>query len=234
MLIAVGAAGPRIAVHAEMTITPDDPAEVTASIRAQVLRSLQRRRRTEPHECVVDGEIRALTALLVLGDKLPAAFSQKAVVAAGVQLSAVCEANSVDRLDGAPVSQHSSSHVATIVTTLLGAVNLITDSKARQRLVTAIRHENSGVASQAVDAAMLAAAIRIDRLVEGNVRRVVARDDRARRLRLHDRRERRQLLIEIAPAVVDFFGARRLEAPGGIRHRAAPAARARSGGRSHV
>src|SRR5690606_17395782 len=47
----------------------------------------------------------------------------------------------------------------------------------------------------AIDAAVLAAAVRVDRLRDGQVRRVVAAYVRARRLGLHVRLERRQRLV---------------------------------------
>src|SRR5690606_16511006 len=45
-------------------------------------------------------------------------------------------------------------------------------------------------------------AVRVDRLRERQIRRVVAADDRAGGLRLHDGLERRERLLEHAPAVV--------------------------------
>src|SRR6185312_1864457 len=76
---------------------------------------------------------------------------------------------------------------------------------------------------ETVDAAVLAAAIGIDRPVEADVGTVVAGDDLARRVRLHDRLERRQI-VERAPAVVEGDARVRLEAPHGVRLRAAAAA----------
>ncbi len=216
-----------------MTVTSDESAEVSAPIVAAILRRLCGQRRSEAHESVVDREIGTSTGPLAVRNELPAAFRQKAMIAAGNQLGSVREPDPIRRLDGAPVRQHSGANVAAIVPALLRAVDLLAGNKVGQRLGAAIHHENLRVPGQAIDATMLAAAIRIDRLIERNVRRVVARDDRARRFRLHDRGERRQFFVETAPAVVDGFAARRLEAPGRIRHRAAPGACARSVGRSH-
>src|SRR5690606_33208374 len=53
-----------------------------------------------------------------------------------------------------------------------------------------------------IDAAMLAAAIRIDRAVETDIGRIVAGDDRARSVDRHAGLERRQL-IEALPAIVE-------------------------------
>ena len=105
-------------------------------------------------------------------------------------------------------------------------------------------HVRVGRAREAVDAAVLAAAIRIDRAVEADVGRVVARDDLARPLLGHRRLERRQLL-DRAPAVVERDARGRLVAARGVRQRspAAPSltidggaeefVRRRHGGRWH-
>ena len=69
---------------------------------------------------------------------------------------------------------------------------------------------------------MLAAAIGIDRAVEGDVGRLVARDDLARPLDLHLGLERRQL-FERAPLVVERLDDLRLVAPGNVGLRTAPA-----------
>ena len=75
---------------------------------------------------------------------------------------------------------------------------------------------------EAIDAAVLAAAIGIDRAVEGDVRRIVAGDDLARRVDRHRGLERRQF-VEALPAVVEGDARERLVAAGGIRQRAAAA-----------
>src|SRR3984957_15162084 len=76
---------------------------------------------------------------------------------------------------------------------------------------------------ETVDTAVLAAAIRIDRAVEGNVRRIVAGDDLARRIRRHRGLERRQFLKAL-PAVVEGNPRQRLIAARRIRQAAAAAA----------
>ena len=75
---------------------------------------------------------------------------------------------------------------------------------------------------EAVDAAMLAAAIGVDRAVEADVGRVVPRDDGARPLDRHLGLERRRLFGKI-PAVVEALAFDRLEAGMRVRHRAAAA-----------
>ena len=75
---------------------------------------------------------------------------------------------------------------------------------------------------EAIDAAVLAAAIGIDRAVEGDVRRLVAGDDLARRVDRHRGLERRQF-FEALPAVVEGDARDRLVAARGIGKRAAAA-----------
>jgi hypothetical protein len=75
---------------------------------------------------------------------------------------------------------------------------------------------------ETIDAAVLAAAIGVDRAVEGNIRRIVARDDRPR-LFEDDFRAQRGRGVEPAPAVVLLDAARRLEPAGRIDSHAAPA-----------
>src|SRR5258708_11701625 len=65
----------------------------------------------------------------------------------------------------------------------------------------------------AVDAAVLAAAIGIDRVVEADVRRVVVRNDRARALDGHLRLEGSLVLLFGRPAVVEHLARHGLEAP---------------------
>ena len=68
---------------------------------------------------------------------------------------------------------------------------------------------------EAIDAAMLAAAIGIDRAVEADIGRLVARDDAPRRHLLHFGRQRLEL-AERLPAVVDRLISDRLEAAGAV------------------
>ena len=105
-------------------------------------------------------------------------------------------------------------------------------------------HIGVGRAREAVDAAVLAAAIRIDRAVEADVGGVVARDDLARLL-LGDGRLEGGQLLDRAPAVVEGDARGRLVAARRVRQRspAAPSltidggaeefARRRHGGRWH-
>ena len=57
---------------------------------------------------------------------------------------------------------------------------------------------------------MLAAAIGIDRAVEGNIGRVIARDDMARALERELGLQRRQVLVQV-PAVILCLTRQRLE-----------------------
>src|SRR2546423_13883727 len=76
---------------------------------------------------------------------------------------------------------------------------------------------------EAVGAAMLAAAIGIDRAVEGDVGRVVGGDDLFRRFFLHRGTQWRQE-IDRAPAIVELLTLDRLEAAGAVRLGAAAVA----------
>src|SRR5438132_1595481 len=79
-----------------------------------------------------------------------------------------------------------------------------------------------GRSRETIDAAVLAAAIGIDRTIEADIGRIVAGDDLARRIDRHARGERRQIL-ETLPAVVEADAGLRLVAPGRVRQRAAAA-----------
>src|ERR1039457_4086849 len=79
-----------------------------------------------------------------------------------------------------------------------------------------------GRARVAVNAAVLAAAIGIDRAVETDVGRIVAGDDLAGGVGLHRGLERRQF-VERPPAVVEGDARQWLVAAGGIGLRAAAA-----------
>lgn len=79
---------------------------------------------------------------------------------------------------------------------------------------------------EAVNAAVLAAAIRIQRYIERNVGRRIAREDRPGALLEHLRAQRRaRLAVVVArPAVVDRLALDALVAPLQVAHRAAPLA----------
>src|ERR1700691_236651 len=77
-----------------------------------------------------------------------------------------------------------------------------------------------GRSRKAIDAAMLAAPIRIDRTVEADIGRVVAGDDLARGIDRDRGLERRQF-VETLPAVVERCARFGLEAPAVVGLRAA-------------
>jgi hypothetical protein len=82
-----------------------------------------------------------------------------------------------------------------------------------------------GRAREAVHAAVLAAAVRIDRAIERYVGRVVARDDRLDLLVDDGGRGPRRVVVGIVgrpPAVIEGHPIERLVAPRGVAHRAAP------------
>ena len=75
---------------------------------------------------------------------------------------------------------------------------------------------------EAVNTAVLAAAIRIDRTIEGNVGRVVARNDPARRIERHVGLERRQV-FQYLPAVIERDARERLISSRRVGHSTAAA-----------
>src|SRR5579863_2859080 len=87
--------------------------------------------------------------------------------------------------------------------------------------IDAGRETHVGVARPrvAVDAAMLAAAIGVDGILEGNIRRIVARDDMSRPIGLDGRGDALGLLLRV-PAIVHVLEIAPLEAAGGVRERA--------------
>ena len=80
---------------------------------------------------------------------------------------------------------------------------------------------------RAVDLAELGRPEVVDRAVERDVGRIVARDDAPRRLRGQYGAQRRWDLVEAAPPVVERFRAKPLEAAGRVTDRPATPARAR-------
>ena len=87
---------------------------------------------------------------------------------------------------------------------------------------------------EAIDAAMLAAAIGVDGAVEGDVGRAVAGNHLPRRIGRERGPERRQGFSgsAVAPAVVERLDAGLFEPSGGVRHGTAPLARRQTGGLS--
>ena len=86
----------------------------------------------------------------------------------------------------------------------------------------------------AIDAAVLAAAVRIDRAVEADIRRVVAGDDRPRRIHGQGRGQRRRLFVGRAPAVVERDAPFGFEASAIVARRAASLARPDCGRHIHA
>src|SRR4051812_17730233 len=99
------------------------------------------------------------------------------MVSAGNELSTIFEANAVCGLDDAPVRQDPRFHVATIPTSSRRAVDFIPDTYILQLSRASVGHQNRRFTPSAVDATMLAALIRVERLRETDVRRLIARDD---------------------------------------------------------
>src|SRR5580692_11224041 len=113
------------------------------------------------------------------GDELPAALGKEAMVGAGDEAGAVLENYAVARLDHTPMCQHLRPDVAAIVALAHGSVDRIPRPNLHQWTRGPIPHENRRLASQAVNAAVLTSPVRVDRLLERNIRRVVVGNDRA-------------------------------------------------------
>src|SRR5665213_531714 len=100
------------------------------------------------------------------------------------------------------------------------------------------RQAEIGVARprEAIDAAVLAAAIGVDRAVEADIGRGVASDDRAGRIDRQPRRERHRLGLgtRLAPAVVERDAHFALEAAAGVRGGATSLARQGDGRHIHA
>src|SRR6266446_10162881 len=99
-------------------------------------------------------------------DELPALFAEEAMVGARHELGAICQRDAVCRLDYAPMRQNPRSHIAPVFTTPFCSIDLIADFHLSHRTRAAVGHEDQGIARYAVNAAVLAAAVRIDRAVE--------------------------------------------------------------------
>ena len=138
-----------------------------------------------------------------------------------------CEA-ALGRLVGVRVGAHGD-HAAAIA----GAGQLARELRRRVVLgedaaleILAGREAEIGMgrARVAIDAAVLAAAIDVDRTVEAEVGRVVARDHRAARVGPHLGAQRRRRLVDGAPAVVESLAAQALVAPAPVARRPPPLA----------
>src|SRR5262249_47638111 len=85
----------------------------------------------------------------------------------------------------------------------------------------------------AINTAVFAAAVGIDRAVETDIRRVVPRNDRARRIDRQCRRERRRFLVGTVPAVVKRHASFGFQAPAVVARSAASLARPEFGRHIH-
>src|SRR5262245_56345219 len=123
MLIAVRAPGSLVVIRGEVTVTSDEPAEVAAPVRGvPEVRARGKASRADP--VVTHREMGAATGALLVGDELPPALGQEAVVRAGDQPSAVRQRDRVRGLLRLPVRQHPGPHVAPVPSFPPGAVNL--------------------------------------------------------------------------------------------------------------
>src|SRR6266511_5582312 len=125
------AAGPLIRVRAYVSIAADQSAQVATPIVGRLERS--RGESTGAHQLVVCSQVRPPEpTLLATRDVLPAAIAEKPMVAAGDELCAVLESDSVCRLERRPVVENAGGHETAVDAASLGAVDLVADSHLRQ------------------------------------------------------------------------------------------------------
>src|SRR5512145_107007 len=170
--------------------------------------------------------MRSLSVALLSIDELPATLGQESMVRACDKFGTVRQAHPVGGLARAPVREDRGLDVVPVVAAFLGAVDLVSGSNLRERLDAAVSHEDRRFPIEAVDTAMLASAIRVDRLVERDVGRVVARDDRLRGFARDLGADRRQRFLVAPPTVVDRLALERLVAALEVGWRAASLGRA--------
>src|SRR5262249_49718876 len=101
------------------------------------------------------------------------------------------------------------------------AVDLLVDAQRGDAPDRAVEHENARVARHAVETSMLTSAVRVDRLIEPDIGRVVGADDRASPIGLEAGRNAVRLLLHV-PAVVHALDGRGFEASRGVGERSAP------------
>ncbi len=176
----------------------------TAQIAGAIVLVLPRRsgKSAGAHQLVVGRQVRShVRSVLRPRHEFPAPLREKTVVPAGDQLSAVLEPDPVRVLDDTPVCEDLRFDITPVVTLACGAIDCIARANLRDRPRGAVRHEHACVPPVAIDTCMLASAIRVDGLLEGNVGRVVGADDPLGPIRLQRRGDAVRLLLDV-PAVI--------------------------------
>ena len=219
--VAAAALTPGIGVTSDVGVAPQQAAQITQTV--VIVGAGCRVELPCSHQFVVRCEVRATPVPgHGAGHVFPATFGQEPVIAAGDDLGAVRQPDSVGRFVCAPVCLDGGLYVAPIHTLPPGADNPVPWLQPLYGNMAAVRHKDGCVAVQTVWARMLAAPVGIDRGLERDVRRAVAGDDRARRVRAQLGGRGLGFLLGAAPAVVEHLVIDRLEAAGGIGYRAPP------------
>src|SRR6185437_15667096 len=104
------------------------------------------------------------------GNELPASFRQEPMIAAGNELRAILEQHPVGRLDDAPMRQHPCLGISPVISTAHSTVDLASNINLRERSCAPIAHQNWSIATHTINTRMTASPIRVDRLLERNVR----------------------------------------------------------------
>src|SRR5215468_4310594 len=113
--------------------------------------------------------MRALRRALCVGDEFPSTLGQKPVIGTDRELSSILEGDTVRRFHDTPVREHQRVYVTAPSIAARRTINHITLADLRQLLGAPICHEHPRVTRGAVHAPALTSAVRIDRLLEGNI-----------------------------------------------------------------
>ena len=169
MDVAVHAPGAFVRVGADVPVASNHAAEVSAAIVGRMERGGGEL--TDAHQLAVQCQMWPLP-MLQIGNVFPAAAREEAVIAAGDELGAVLQDHPVRRLEGRPPIKHLGDGEAPIHTLAHRPVDGVAGLDVGEHLRPPIRHEDLGVAADAVNARMTASPVRIDRPAERHARRL--------------------------------------------------------------
>ncbi|HTT02316.1 MAG TPA: hypothetical protein VMG11_09555 [Steroidobacteraceae bacterium] len=143
-----------------MLSAADDPAEITAPIIVALKHALGKRARS--HELAVCGQVRSLWLLRSVGDVLPAAIGEQAMITARHKLGAIFQRSFVGRFDCAPMCKHTRLDIPPMRSDALRSVDLIADAQIKDRSRATVSREDQSLVTYTINARIAASAIRID------------------------------------------------------------------------